>query len=40
MLVSSILPRYDVQKSRKTTFYMLASICDSDICVRVRPCLG
>ncbi|KHG15122.1 nrxn3a [Gossypium arboreum] len=23
----------------KTTFYTLASICDSDICVRVRPCL-
>ncbi|KHG17219.1 hypothetical protein F383_23431 [Gossypium arboreum] len=24
----------------KTIFYTLASICDSDICVRVRPCLG
>ncbi|KHG07385.1 hypothetical protein F383_34242 [Gossypium arboreum] len=23
----------------KTTFNMLASICDFDICVRVRPCL-
>ncbi|KHF98866.1 hypothetical protein F383_38041 [Gossypium arboreum] len=24
----------------KTTFYTLALICDFDICVRVRPCLG
>ncbi|KHG25083.1 hypothetical protein F383_31081 [Gossypium arboreum] len=24
----------------KTTFYMLASIYDFNICMRVRPCLG